>query len=574
MAKFASKHPVCRNPGFVASECGSLTVLGLMFFVCMLMIAGISIDMMIFENSRTRLQNLADRASLAAADMQQALKPADIVSSYFQTAGMDQYLDDVQVVDSFAERSVLITASNRQRTMFMNMTGVDELMPKALSQAMEGIGDIEISLVLDVSGSMGWPSSAAGSKSKLHELKSAAKTFVDTVYAGDIPGRITTTVVPYSTQVNAGPAILAQLNATQEHQSSSCVEFEPADFATTQLADTQLLQRAGHFDMWSSMSRNSRWACRIEASNEIRPMLDDPGAIKSRIDALSAEGQTSTDLGLKWGAAFLDPAMRSVMARLNGVAPEDQLRPVDFDGVEASKFVVLLTDGINTTHKKLRPPFLGGGSYLWKYLPQPGEIGFVTTEKTKKKDDLSDPILSVYLPERGDEDGDGISNEPYWVPSIETEDGNEIKAHWVAVPFGQPVYGLPSIDTGPDADVPFNVFQLSWPEVWATMPPKYFAETFIKAARGSSSDYNDFMNKVWTDVTGTEKDSRTQAACDALKAQRVTVFSIGFEVDDHAAEVMEGCASTPNHFIRAVGDDLGDAFNAIATNISTLRLTQ
>ena len=106
------------------------------------------------------------------------------------------------------------------------------------------------------------------------------------------------------------------------------------------------------------------------------------------------------------------------------------------------------------------------------------------------------------------------------------------------------------------------------------MPPKYFAETFIKAARGSSSDYNDFMNKVWTDVTGTEKDSRTQAACDALKAQRVTVFSIGFEVDDHAAGVMEGCASTPNHFIRAVGDDLGDAFNAIATNISTLRLTQ
>jgi len=52
------------------------------------------------------------------------------------------------------------------------------------------------------------------------------------------------------------------------------------------------------------------------------------------------------------------------------------------------------------------------------------------------------------------------------------------------------------------------------------------------------------------------------------------VFSIGFEVSNRAAEVMEDCATSPNHFYRVDGLEIASAFNSIANQISALRLFQ
>lgn len=566
-------HIVLRPGRALRDEDGSMTILALFFFLVMIIIGGISVDLMIFENDRTRRQNLADRAVLAAADMEQTLDPEEVVQSYFDKAGMGGQIDSVSVSSGANERRVSVVTSRPMRTMFMRLSGVDELTPRGLSTAIEGITDIEISMVLDVSGSMGRASSAPDSASKLDELQKASKRFIDTVYAQDSGDRITTTIVPYSTQVNAGPDIMAQLpNATDEHDFSHCIEFDSTDFATTALDLDATYQRAGHFDMWNRSENVRRTVCRVEWYNHIAPLMGDPATIKDRIDALAASGQTSIATGLKWGAAFLDPSTRPMAAQLPGIAEAHETRPFDYDEQNTRKYMVLLTDGVNTTHKRLRDAYLDGPSFMWKYISRDGEAPELHPA-IPDGDSISGAVYSLAEAENGDEDGDGIPGEGYWVKGFRTDGGTWIGDHFRATPFGTDPEGG-GTGGGPDPASPWNVWRMTWPELWADMPVKRVGHDYVRDVRNSYAERNAFYGDVWRNVTGGAKDHRMKPLCDQLRSDGVTVFAIGFEVNDHAAGVMRDCASTPNHFIRVVGDDLEDAFDAIASNISQLRLTQ
>ena len=58
---------------FRREEDGSLIVFSLFIFVAMLMFGGIAVDLMIYENERTHIQNSTDRAVLAAANLNQTV---------------------------------------------------------------------------------------------------------------------------------------------------------------------------------------------------------------------------------------------------------------------------------------------------------------------------------------------------------------------------------------------------------------------------------------------------------------------------------------------------------------------
>jgi Flp pilus assembly protein TadG len=73
---------------FRNDEDGAMIVFGLIFFVLMLMIGGLAVDFMRFEYTRTRLQNTLDRATLAAASLDQQLDPTLVVKDYLLKANM------------------------------------------------------------------------------------------------------------------------------------------------------------------------------------------------------------------------------------------------------------------------------------------------------------------------------------------------------------------------------------------------------------------------------------------------------------------------------------------------------
>ncbi|MCV2864555.1 Tad domain-containing protein [Albidovulum sediminicola] len=522
-------------------------MLGLFCFLCMLILAGVALDVMYFEEKRTRLQNTLDRSVLAAADLNQTLPPKDVVKDYFTKSGLTPPLDDEIVANtgnSNEWRSVKVNVRQGVPTMFMRMVGTPTLTAPALGAAEERVSMVEISLVLDVSGSM-------NSNSRLTNLKPAAKAFVDQVFSTVEAGRLSMSIIPYSTQVSLGAGFAGYFNLTDEHASSHCIEFDAADYKTTTMSPKstpvgdplgltdRVYQRNGHFDPFYTSAPLSLTNCPTETSRGILPFSGDRDVLKNYIDALTASGNTSIDIGMKWGAALVDPSMQYGVTQMianSAVYQQFDGRPADYSDTSTLKVVVIMTDGENTTEYRLRDSHDHGPSLLWRN---------------------TDPIYA----------GKPATLDQYSLFDPNTGQYYSLKLRqWRAVPYGD----LPT-DPG-------DAVQMSWPSVWATMSINWFADRIIapiydntvrdqwRASRTASPTANIYI--------ASEKDARTNDICSAAKDEGIKVFTIGFEAPTRGLNLLKACASSPAHFYSVSGLQIADAFAGIASSISKLRLTE
>jgi len=176
---------------FVREEDGTVTIFACFMILCMLMIGGIGVDLMRHEMERARIQGIADRAVLAAADLDQTLDPETVVRDYFAKAWMSDFVSGVTVTEGLNFRTVKVDATTTMNTQFMNMVGVDTLTIPAASTAEEKVNKVEISMVLDISGSM-------SRNGRMENLKDAAGVFIDTVLKSETQNLISISVVPYT----------------------------------------------------------------------------------------------------------------------------------------------------------------------------------------------------------------------------------------------------------------------------------------------------------------------------------------------------------------------------------------
>jgi Flp pilus assembly protein TadG len=330
---------------FSKEEDGTITIFACFMILMMLMMGGIGVDLMRHEMERTRIQAVADRAVLAASDLDQTLDPEEVVRDYFAKSGMADFVSDVTVLDGLNFRTVTVDAATTMNTQFMDMVGVDTLDIPALAQAEERISNVEISLVLDISGSM-------RSNNRMTNLKAAAGTFIDTVLTDDTDNLISVSVIPYTAQVNAGEAIFDELNITRQHSYSFCVDFEEEDFDSAAISQSAPYTHMQHFDAGYSWNGNrsegaiANPGCPKRDFEEITAFSQDGTALKNQINQFQPRANTSIHLGMKWGVAMLDPSFRPITAQLN-VSPQFSLRPSNYNDVETLKTIILMTDGVN-----------------------------------------------------------------------------------------------------------------------------------------------------------------------------------------------------------------------------------
>ena len=527
-----------RAARFERDEAGSLIIFSLFIFLCMVMFGGIAVDLMLYENQRTHLQNSTDRAVLAAANLDQTVDPKLVVQDYLAKASIAIDIDDVEVTETgsfpvITGRQVTVDIDGDFNTLLMHMVGVSTLPLGALSEATEAINDIEVSLVLDVSGSM-------GSNQKLERMQAAANTFVEQILAGAIDGRVSMSLVPYSTQVSAGPDLLALMNTEHDHAYSHCVNFPASSFSSVAVDHTVALSQTAHFDPW----RNYRYGqsprtyvCRDESYFDILPWTNDVTALTNQIDAFEAGGNTSIDVAVKWGAAMLDPSMSPQLSGLvaSGDVPTTFApRPFAYDREDTLKFIVVMTDGINTTQYYLEDAYKEGLSPIYR--------------------DTATGRLSSDDQEFQDRDNDSDWNEDYWYVN---------GRYWIDDPYDSDGSGTNS-----------EAVRLSWLDVWPEMSMSWRAYNLHYRQYYNANHYYDNLYGPRNTVSASTKDSRLDQVCTAAKNNGVVVFAIGFEVTDASAAVMRSCASTPSHFYRVEGLDIEYAFASIANQINQLKLTQ
>lgn len=131
-----------------------------------------------------------------------------MVTDYFDKAGLAEYLRAVSVEEGLNYREVVADARASTNPFFLHMIGVKEMDAPGHSMAEQRMTNVEIVLVLNVSGSMATVS--PNGLTRLVNLRNAANEFVDTVLSSDSEDRISIAIVPFNGQVNLGAALRAR----------------------------------------------------------------------------------------------------------------------------------------------------------------------------------------------------------------------------------------------------------------------------------------------------------------------------------------------------------------------------
>jgi Flp pilus assembly protein TadG len=587
-------NPARAIQSFRRDQGGAILVFGLILFVLMLAVGGMAVDLMRHERLRTEVQQTLDRSVLNAAGLSQKLDAELVVTDSFEKAGLSAMLKSVDVQQGLNFRKVSAVAIGETKTFVMDMMGIKTLAAAASSTAEQQINNVEVVLVLDVSGSMGEPS---GDTSKIAALKEAATKFIDDVLDADGGNRVTISIVPYNAQVNLGEKLRQQYKLTKLHgiPDINCIELTAADFSNLNISRTKTYEMfswadpsgntstANAFVSPTSTSTSSgatnnlasNWASPIQDcnktlvpnSNIVRLPSADPVALKGYINGLAHGGRTSITLGMKWGAALIDPGARPMFEDLvasGDIAdPEHAVRPFDYSDEDALKYIVLMTDGIHVAHNTVNPNFKTGLSPIYF---------------SSGDGNYSIQHAVADLPP-------AAAGKRFWVPHLVPATTSNMANGWQTAAW----------DSGA------GVKQLTWPEVWTKLRVSYVgwqmyaralgrANGTVTAAQDRAAKYEywygdtnakgGLLKSRWADAMA--MDSSLQQTCDLVKAinfgdsekHTVQIFGIAFQAPAAAGEQIKKCASDQSYFKADDDVDIKKAFSVIASQITYLRLTQ
>jgi len=402
------------NPrSLVKDEGGAVAMIFAITLFLVLSMVGGAVDLGRAYSAKAKLQAATDAASLAAASryindpdhnvmlaVQQGLKHFTASMANEPSATIAATLDE-------ASKTVRTDASLTVKTPFLSLAGINRITVNTYSEATAtenlsggGSHDVELSLMLDITGSMG--ESAGNGQTKLQALKVSAKNLVDILIPNTSSQHVKIAIAPFAQTVNLGDDYIAAatglpltktactqtqtqcVNTTCKRYRSdgSCREWNrECSEVCTQTATTYLRRcvtdrmganqftdygpSAGAYvparlDTPSSppSSTNDAYATSLSSAQscapakKIIPLTTDKTVLKNHIDSFSTAGSTAGALGTAWAWYLLSPEWSGVFTGAS--AP----RPYGTDRLK--KIAVLMTDGTYNTEGAVQ--YSDGGS--------------------------------------------------------------------------------------------------------------------------------------------------------------------------------------------------------------------
>ncbi|WP_371171037.1 pilus assembly protein TadG-related protein [Aliiroseovarius sp. 2305UL8-7] len=588
-------------------------ILALFLFATLLIFSGLSIDLMRYELQRTRLQSTLDRALLAAAHPDQENDRKGVVLDYFERAGLESIVKEENVKVIVGPDGTIVEASATMNvgTPFLSWSGVDYLGAPASGGAAKINQLTEISLVVDVSGSMNSTSNArdpdSGAKlTRIEALRRAALEFSNLLLCNPndaskstdctITKRKTSlSLVPYSTQVNVGQTILSRFDRQDAQTDAYCATFRDEDFKTVRVKPKpdpitekdKIIRQAARFYRYGGNYRSNNsdayLSCHTDNWREMVVFEDSPTQMETKINALQASGDTAIDIGMKWGAAFLhhetEPVVRSLIGE--GKVSGDFLgRPYDPGRTASSKFLVLMTDGQNTNHHHLYDGYRTGPSPFWLNTYNGRNIVSIRRNVVVIKDgeEVIEPRYLWFYPSTGEYQPSINSNPKNWNEEPYGYEGNrDCFSSYYGSRCTPDVPKQNSYTTHLDYET-FWRLKYTWGFVerfdWLLpTDPELDSAPGRLLANANSVQYID-NNNVSHSVG--QIDKRLLEQCDAAKNAGITIYTIEMDAPSNTSDAMQSCASVKDgkrlhHKVSSV--DISSVFSKIAADINKLRLT-
>lgn len=541
-------------------ERGSLTLLMLVLFIGILLLTGFALDTQKHETLRADLQSSVDRCALATASLRHEV-PQDkikaLCNQLIATRSLSAIPATVKFQDSLAEditlnsRTVRVQASYDMPTDFLRLMGQTSLSVAAISGAIEQKTNVEISMVLDISGTMRWnddTNSPAEADRRISKLKPAAQQFIDTVTANGTNPNVTVNIIPYAGNVNPGRFMFEALggvryltaaDAAAEVDGMVAADFTPG---VTYTSENGIRVGIGaKFEVVEDPDGSQTFSSCLEVRPDDFPLGPPGGYSDAQVETFWSDyaadnfGDTPSNP---------DPRVRLPNAGSYGQVPH------------FNKWGYSNTDDVLMD---------------WGWCPQDAQedgtgtmaIKYMSNDALALKDYLGQLMLH-----------DGTSTYigmKYGLALLNPEESGRINLH----PDVAGAY--PGRPAAWDDEDTIKVIVLMtdgmYNEQWRPSDPLDTTDDVVRPRTGGVNESGASGSaKITGLATSSDINSVYDDTCDAAKALGVTVYTIAFDAPGGPANQMRRCASSESHFYDIDLLEIGSAFNSIATSIQRLKL--
>lgn len=316
---------------FTQSKAGNVSIIFGLMAVPFISFAGLSIDFAAASREKSKIQTALDSAALAAGRaFQVSGSEADAKAAaalYFKKqTGYDLTVNTVD------PGTFILTVGSQENipTSFMAVMGddFDVMTVNATAKAQlvrEVQGDkVEVSMMLDVTGSMGW-TVTGGTGSRMDELKVAAKDLVNILVKHN-DDNVRIALAPFARSVNVAGKYKKWTGLDPVSNDRRCVVERQG---TNRFTNEKPSNANGKFEPYPNS-----WGC---TTASIFPLSSNKTALINRINALPTDGGTAGHLGTAWAWYLISKKWHNQWGNV-------RRRPSDTNnGVK--KIAVLMTDG-------------------------------------------------------------------------------------------------------------------------------------------------------------------------------------------------------------------------------------
>lgn len=345
---------VARLAQFRSADGGSVAVIFALMFVALGLFVGAAVDLGRWLQARHQTIAAMDAAVLAGGRVLQ-LDENDVTGAqaaaarYYteNTKGRTPLVEDTITFDVVDDNTAFAaTGTAYMPTTFLKLARITRLplvdaseshfskVDLVASGGSEGDSSIEISLMLDVTGSM--------SGSKIRDLKLAAEDLVNIVIMDSSRAKpVRVALVPFAEGVRLPQSALSAArgspaNAVTVGSGKNRTTYYRAECVVERKGSQKYTDAAPGADTYVMTMYNDNGRCGLPAADEVVPLTKDKALLKSRISRLVLSNTTAGHIGTAWAWYMLSPNWNTLWSSANQAAAY---------GEETAKIAILMTDG-------------------------------------------------------------------------------------------------------------------------------------------------------------------------------------------------------------------------------------
>lgn len=334
-------------------------------FLTVIMVVGVAVDYGRAQLVRSKLHAALDAAGLAAASVAKSRDTETEVLKFVE-ANFPQGYMNATAGDNGAYPGAFVTRINREnnaqdnsvslelaaraevKTLFMKLFGFQTIPVSVETVINQTRSGLELVLVLDNSGSMGY---VAAGQTRLAALKEAANKMIEELYGErDTYDNLFVGISPFNHRVRVGAAKTAGSMWLRENAASTqaikgdvqCTddreEIRHAQYRTSNFPPVENAVPVALFNLEALEKLEQDDPCN---NAQMTPLRKSKQEILAAVNAMTSDGFTRIDIGTLWGWRMLSPGWRGLWNHA------DASLPLPYNAPNMNKVMIILTDGKN-----------------------------------------------------------------------------------------------------------------------------------------------------------------------------------------------------------------------------------